>query len=153
MFHCNRSILLASLGLALTLGANMARAADANYMGRWTVSDEKPAYSSKGKLYKTIDIAPCGADFCGVAVSDNNVCGPTLFRFLTIHATNAELNGHGLWGSTKKKLRLTNYIEENVAKVYVGLADANYDFDSREASTPTFDANYKNIGKASCTTK
>jgi hypothetical protein len=148
--HLTHSILLASLGLAMTWGASMARA-DASYFGRWTVSDEKPVFSAKGKFYKTIDIAACGADFCGVAVSDGGECGPTLFRFLTAHATNEQLIGHGLWGAAKKRLEI-DYIIPDTEKPYVtlGLGDKDMDLTGREGSMPTFQANYKTAGDATC---
>jgi hypothetical protein len=153
-FHRNHSILLASLGLALTLCGGAARAENASYFGRWTVSDDKPAYSAKGKLYKTVDIAPCGNDFCGVSVDDQNHCGATLFRFLTIHAKNQQLIGHGVWGKTKKKIEL-DYATPAGEKPYVmlGLGADDMDITGRDGSIPTFQANYKNVGEASCNAK
>ena len=151
--HLSQSIVLGLLGLAITLGT--ARAEDdppANYFGRWTVSDDKPVFSSKGKFYKTFDIAPCGKDFCGVSVDDNNTCGPTLFRFLTIHATNENLTGHGLWGSVKKKLQISYAIPDNDKPyISIGLGSDDMDITGREGSVPTFEANYKSVGEASCT--
>jgi hypothetical protein len=152
-FHLGQSILLVGLGLVLTLGSTMARAENASYFGRWTVSDDKPVYSAKGKLYKTFDIAPCGKDFCGVSVDDNNKCGPTLFRFLTIHATNENLTGHGLWGSVKKKLQISYAIPgSDPPYITIGLGEDDMDITGREGSMPTFEANYKAVGKATCTT-
>ena len=72
------SFILVGLG-----GINAAYAEESHYFGRWTVSDDKPAFSAKGKLYKTFDVAPCGKDFCGISVSDSGSCGETLFRFLS----------------------------------------------------------------------
>ena len=144
----------AVFGLALTLAAPLARAAEVSYFGRWTVSDDKPAFSAKGKLYKTFDVAACGNDFCGVSVDDNNRCGPTLFRFLTVHAKNDDIIGHGLWGSTKKKLEIGYSRPDNAEpNIYLGLGADDMDLNGREGSIPTFEANYKNIGKATCTTK
>ncbi len=149
--HLSQPILLAAFGLALTLGGNMARADNANYFGRWTVSDDKPVFSAKGKLYKTIDVAPCSNDFCGVSVDDNNKCGPTLFRFLSIHAKNEELTGHGLWGSVKKKLQVGYTIPDNApAYMYLALGEDGMDITGREGSIPTFQANYKAAGEATC---
>ncbi len=148
---------LASLGLAVSL-AGVARAEDAdpktNYFGRWTVSDDKPVFSSKGKLYKTFDIAPCGKDFCGVSVGDGNSCGATLFRFLTAHAENVDLTGHGLWGQTKKKLMI-EYLDGETPNPYLmlGLGADDFDFGAREGSMPIFEANYKRTGDATCTAK
>ena len=155
MVHRRSSIAVASLGLALTLGANWAMAETSHFFGRWTVSDDKPVYSSKGKIYKTFDVAPCGKDFCGVAVKDDNSCGQTLFRFLTIHAGNDELTGHGMWGAQKKKLQVGYVLPSDGAKpyVYLGLGSDDMDFSGREGSTPTFQANYKNMGEAKCMAK
>lgn len=158
--HLAQPILLGSIALACAFGASVAgsnavRAEDnANYFGRWTVSDDKPAYSAKGKLYKTIDFAPCGNDFCGVSVDDENHCGPTLFRFLTIHAHNNELVGHGRWGDVKKKIMI-NYITVDGDKPYVmlGLGEDDLDLTGREGSLPAFEANYKQIGEATCKAK
>ena len=154
MVHRHSSIVVASLGLALTLGANWAMAETSHFFGRWTVSDDKPVYSSKGKIYKTFDVAPCGKDFCGVAVADDNSCGRTLFRFLTIHADNEEITGHGMWGAQKKKLQV-GYVAPQDAKpyVYLGLGADDMDFSGREGSTPTFQANYKSAGEAKCMAK
>jgi hypothetical protein len=74
--------LAAATGLALASGMVLAdaprqatggRAVAADprspYYGRWTVGGAKEVFSARGKLYKTIDIAPCGRDFCGVSVA------------------------------------------------------------------------------------
>jgi hypothetical protein len=83
LFH--RTALM-SIGLAaLSLAAPAAgEAAGSPFWGRWKVTSdgEAPVFSSRGRDYKTIDIAPCGKDFCGVSVKDNGQCGPVLFRFL-----------------------------------------------------------------------
>jgi hypothetical protein len=63
--------------------------ASSPYYGRWTVDDESPVFTARGRLYKTIDVAPCGRDFCGVSVDDAGTCGATLFRFFGRRA-----NGH-----------------------------------------------------------
>ncbi len=154
MFHINYSIATSIVGLALAWGTSAAHADTIQYYGRWTVSDEKPAFSAKGKFYKTIDMAPCGNDFCGVAVDDNDRCGPTLFRFFTTHAKDEELTGHGIWGSTKKKL-VIGYVTPSDAKpyVYLGLGADDMDLAGRDGSTPIFDASYKTTGKALCTAK
>jgi hypothetical protein len=151
MFHRTHSIAAAALGLALSLGANAALANTEHFYGRWTVSDDKPAYSAKGKLYKSIDMAPCGNDFCGVSVSDNNQCGPTLFRFFTTHAKDEDLSGHGLWGTAKKKLIMGFATPQDAkAYMYLGLGADDMDLGGREGSTPTFEANYNKIDEATC---
>ena len=132
-------------------GIAAAQAGDSHFYGRWTVSDDKPAFSSKGKLYKTFDVAPCFNDFCGVSVSDSGTCGQTLFRFLTIHSDMSELAGHGRWGGEKKKL-IINYYKagENPELLELGLGADDVDLTGREGSIPTFTANYARAGEAQC---
>jgi hypothetical protein len=150
--------LIASLtfGLGAILGSTVAKAETSQFFGRWTVSDDKPVFSQKGALYKTIDVAPCGADFCGVSVTETGTCGATLFRFLAEHANNPTLDGHGLWGDTKLKLQIEFIDPKNQqppAKgpgMLLGLGDNNFDFEGRESSMPKFQANYKPDGEAKC---
>lgn len=154
MFHHPHIIATVAAGLALTLGGNLAKADTAHFYGRWTVSDEKPAYSSKGKLYKTIDVSPCGKDFCGVSVDDGNRCGPTLFRFLTTHPKDEGLIGHGVWGAEKKKLSLSDIAGPGEKPaILIGLGADDMDITGREGSMPTFQANYENMGEATCRAK
>lgn len=152
MAHRTRVIASLTIGLALSLSGNLAYAATDRYYGRWTVSDDTPAYSSKGILYKTIDLAPCGDDFCGVSVADDDSCGRVLFRFLTSHADDELLVGHGKWGKTKKKLEL-GYAkpEDAVPYLYLALGSDDMDLTGREGSIPTFQANYERHGEAACT--
>jgi hypothetical protein len=154
MSHFKHSIAAAALGLALTCGTNLALADTSHFYGRWTVSDDKPAFSKKGMLYKTIDVSPCGNDFCGVSVSEDKTCGQTLFRFFTTHAKDEELSGHGVWGSIKKKLMM-GYATPQDAKayLYLGVGEDDMDFSEREGSVPTFQANYKLAGEVACTVK
>jgi hypothetical protein len=154
MFHRKQVIASCLLGLALTLSANMALAETEQYYGRWTVSDDKPAFSKKGILYKTIDIGPCNKDFCGVSVDEQNNCGGTLFRFFTSHKIDEELRGHAVWGDLKKTLIL-GLARPADAKpyVYLGLGEKDVDLSEREGSIPTFQANYKMMGTASCLAK
>jgi uncharacterized low-complexity protein len=145
--------LFLSLLATLVLASAAARAEDSQYFGRWTVSDDKPVFSAKGKLYKTFDVAPCGKDFCGISVSDKGSCGETLFRFLTIHAKDEELSGHGRWGATKKKLVVgLNTPQDEPKYVYLGLGNDDMDIGGRDGSMPTFQANYKRMGNAVCKT-
>ena len=151
----SRYLILAAGFILVGLYSNaVAQAADSQFFGRWTVSDDKPAYSAKGKQWKTFDVAPCGADFCGVAVDDKETCGATLFRFLTIHANSDELTGHGHWGAEKKKL-IIDYTKPDAGPngLYLGLGANDMDFSGREGSMPTFDANYKRMGDAVCTVR
>ena len=144
------SIGLAALGLALPAAAAPARP----YWGRWTVAEDNPVFSSRGREYKTIDIAPCGKDFCGVSVAADGSCGPTLFRFLTIHASNEELKGHVKWGNAKKTV-VIDYVKNDVEPPYVmlGIGEPDLDFSSREGSMPIFSANYTVKGEAHCFAK
>ena len=152
MAHRTHIIASLTLGLALSLSGSLAYAATDQYYGRWTVSDDKPAYSSKGLLYKTIDVAPCGNDFCGVSVADDNSCGVTLFRFLTTHEADEELVGHGKWGKAQKKLQLGYGAPENEKPyMYLGLGSDDMDLSGREGSIPTFQATYERQGAVACT--
>ncbi|MEO5808288.1 MAG: hypothetical protein ABIQ45_17435 [Devosia sp.] len=136
------------------MSGTLAHAATPEYYGRWAVSDEAPAYSSKGILYKTIDIAPCGNDFCGVSVADDSSCGDVLFRFFTTHTIDEELVGHGKWGKAKKKLEM-GYVasDPDPAYMYLALGADDMDMSGREGSIPTFQANYKRQGDVACKAK
>lgn len=145
-----------SLGLGAVLGSTVAKADTSHFFGRWTVSDDKPVFTKRGILYKTIDVAPCGADFCGVSVSAKGDCGATLFRFLTAHANEETLQGHGLWGDQKLKLQI-EFLDPKYADpptttpaFSLGIYDKNFEFDSRDGSLPKFQANYKPAGEAVC---
>ncbi|HEY4995589.1 MAG TPA: hypothetical protein VII21_04775 [Aestuariivirga sp.] len=136
---------------AIISGSTVAKAESSIYFGRWTNGEDKPVYSSRGILYKTIDIAPCGADFCGVSVDDKMGCGPILFRFLMIHANTDYLTGHGRWGNDKLKVILTPAGDPGPKQeLLIGLGDQSFDFEGREGSMPKFRAQYKNIGDAKC---
>lgn len=145
-----------SLGLGAMLVSTAAKAETSQYFGRWVVSDDKPAFTKRGILYKTIDVAPCGADFCGVSVSDKGDCGATLFRFLSIHSNVSLLEGHGLWGDQKLKLQIEYQDPKDqdppttTPGFMLGLGDKNFDFEGRDGSLPKFQANYKPAGAAVC---
>ena len=148
MFQAFARVGAVALTLAAAGGQNAARAGETKsiYFGRWTVDDPTDKFSPNGKLYRVIDIAPCGADFCGVSV-DVGACGATLFRFLAIHEGATELNGHGKWGADKKKLWVTKGVEGAALTVQLG----NEDFHpGSRMSAPTFDANYHKIGEPEC---
>ena len=149
-----RNHVVATLALGLTLGmcGNAAQAATEQYYGRWTVSDEEPAYSSKGIRYKTIDVAPCGEDFCGISVGEDNSCGEVLFRFLTTHAADELLVGHGRWGNAKKKLEMYYGDDSEAPYMFVALGSDDMDLSGREGSIPTFQASYERQGEVACTT-
>ena len=149
-----RNHVVATLALGLTLGmcGNAAQAATEQYYGRWTVSDEEPAYSSKGIRYKTIDVAPCGEDFCGISVGEDNSCGEVLFRFLTTHPADELLVGHGRWGNAKKKLEMYYGDDSEAPYMFVALGSDDMDLSGREGSIPTFQASYERQGEVACTT-
>jgi hypothetical protein len=147
-------IALLGLGLALAAVGHVAQAKDmpSLYFGRWTVDDPTDKFSANGKLYRMIDIAPCGADFCGVSVREGSACGATLFRFLASHANAELLTGHGKWGGAKKKMQIISSTgDDKVTVISIGLGGGDYDITAREGSMPTFEANYHKVSEASCT--
>jgi hypothetical protein len=159
--------LAAGAGLALASGIVMAEAprtaaathsaADPRspYYGRWTVSGEKEVFSSRGKLYRTIDIAPCGNDFCGVSVAANGACGATLFRFLARRTNDEMLRGHGVWGNERKNITVEYYVNEEAPggrMLDLNLGDG-HDFGERSDNIPKFTANYRPVSAARCTTR
>jgi hypothetical protein len=128
-------------------------AAQSVYAGRWSVSDDKSVFSSRGIYYKTIDIAPCGKDFCGVSVGKNGACGPVLFRFLA-KSVNSEngLNGHGRWGNQLKNVEIYAYRANDVAGgrfMNLNLGDG-HDFGERSGNMPKYSAGYSPAGAAHC---
>lgn len=170
VFHSIRHLsigLAAAGGLALASGMVLAEAPQRTgavrtvpdprspYFGRWTVSDGKERFSSRGQLYRTVDIAPCGRDFCGVSVSANGTCGPTLFRFLARNQRADMLRGHGVWGAQKKNITLEVYNNDDLPGgrvIDLNLGDG-YDFGERSDNIPKFTANYQPAGAARCTAR
>ena len=149
----HRALFISLLSLTAIGGGTAARAADPaiDYFGRWVVDDPTDKFSTNGKLYRVIDIAPCGADFCGVSVGEGQTCGTTLFRFLTAHAHDEMLSGHGKWGSEKKKLEISGSVDDKKnTLVSLGMGGEDYSMESREGSMPTFEASYHRTGEASC---
>lgn len=114
-------------------------------------------FSTRGKLYRTIDVAPCGKDFCGTSVSANGACGPVLFRFLGWRArAEEELRGHGAWGKVKKKAQLflydkydeaTEKVTGKTLELYLG---DGWDFGGRSDSMPAFHGMYRRTAAGSC---
>ncbi|MDB5679555.1 hypothetical protein [Sphingomonas bacterium] len=142
------------LGVAMLALAGPATAGPASslYYGRWTVSEDKPVFTPRGRLYKTIDVAPCGRDFCGVSVDDSGKCGPLLFRFLGKHAATEDLHGHGKWGDEQKNIVIMSYgstdTGENAGfELYLGDGAS---VGSRSGSMPKFHAGYRRLGNARC---
>ena len=138
---------------ALPTLAAPGAAASSPYYGRWTVSEDRPVFTARGRLYKTIDVVPCGRDFCGVSVDDRGTCGATLFRFLGRHANGTyELRGHGKWGDAKKNLEIyggdgAETEGDRSFDLYLG---DGHDFGGRSESMPKFHASYRRLGNGSC---
>lgn len=166
-----RTLFHAAIGLSISLGAGaailgfatspsdaMQQAANGNgspYYGRWTVNEEDPKFSSRGREYKNIDIAPCGKDFCGVSVSDSGACGKVLFRFLSKNRNADQLNGHGKWGTAKKNVVIYHWEDDETPptrglQIYLG---DGYNFGDRGGNMPMYEAPYKRTGVAYCKAK
>ncbi|MCW3847320.1 hypothetical protein OF829_08705 [Sphingomonas sp. LB-2] len=125
------------------------------YYGRWTVNEDRPVFTARGKLYKTIDIAQCGKDFCGVSVDDRGKCGAVLFRFLAKNVRADTLRGHGKWGNEQKNVVIYSYGEPEAGsprsfELYLG---DGHSFGERSGSMPKFHAEYKRTGNAKCSTR
>jgi hypothetical protein len=153
LFH---SRALMSIAAATSLGAlalSAAAASPSTYSGRWTVADDKPMFSTKGRFYKTLDVARCGGDVCGVSVAENGACGPTLFRFhAATLARNDPAKGHGRWGAVKKNIVLSSWTDQDLPggrRMNINLGDG-FDFGERSGNMPKYSAEYRPIGKASC---
>lgn len=145
--------LLGAGTLALASHAGQAAAPSGSpYYGRWQVEDAQARFSARGRPYKTIDIAPCGRDFCGVSVDDRGTCGATLFRFLTKHGDgNSRLQGHGAWGTLKKNVTIDYYQTDAAPGKGLELNLGNgWDFGERGGSMPMFNAAYTPRGDAQC---
>lgn len=157
LFHrlAGLSIMLA----AATTASAASAPASSRYYGRWAVADERPVFTARGREYKTIDIAPCGKDFCGVSVSDNGRCGAVLFRFLGHRARDEDaqdLRGHGKWGSARKNVLIYAFDdgESPAPKRQIGLyLGEGYDFGERGGSMPKYHADYARTGAAKCTAR
>lgn len=159
LFHRLAMLSIGLLGTVAGTGAQANAPASSLYYGRWSVAEERPAFTARGKLYKTIDIAPCGKDFCGVSVADGGKCGPVLFRFLGKRAhddADDYLRGHAAWGTAKKNVVIYSYDDDSTTPLtrtldlYVG---DGYDFGERSANMPKFHANYARKGAAACRAK
>jgi hypothetical protein len=140
---------MASGGIVMSAAA----ASPSTYGGRWTVSDPNPVFSAKGRFYKTVDVARCGNDVCGVSVADNGACGPTLFRFRTATlARNDPAKGHGRWGTVKKNIVVDTWADADLPggrRMLLSLGDG-YDFGERSGNMPKYSADYRPTGKAAC---
>ena len=133
----------------------MLAAGPSPYYGRWTVNEDKPVFTAKGQMYRTIDIAQCGKDFCGVSVGAKGSCGPVLFRFLMKRAASGDgLYGHAKWGTQTKNVQITTWELDpkdwpggREIDLYVG---DGHDFGDRSENMPKFHGEYKRIGTARC---
>ena len=156
LFHRLTGLSMAIAGL-VPLMSQAAAPASSDWYGRWTVSEDRPLFTARGQLYKTIDIAPCGNDFCGVSVNDAGRCGAVLFRFFGRRAGTPEtLQGHGRWGEGRKNVVIYPALSEDLPaaergfELYVG---DGYDFGGRSENMPKFHANYARRAAARCTTR
>ena len=144
------SMAAASLVAALPAAA----AAPAPWSGRWTVADDKPVFTARGRPYQTIDVAPCGGDVCGVSVGAGGRCGAALFRFSGRQAGEFTVHGHGRWGAERKNVVIERYdgTEQGPAGLDLYLGDG-YDVGGRSGSMPKFNATYRRTGAARCTAR
>ncbi len=147
--HCLAVMSIAAglIGTAVQAGP----AATSPYYGRWVSSDGERSFSSRGRDYRTIDIAPCGNDFCGVSVGANGQCGPVLFRFLAKRATADDaLRGHGKWGKDRKNVVIYYFDSDEDGKQLELYLGKGYDFGERSDNMPSFHTIYAPRGKAVC---
>lgn len=150
------AVALGFLALTTLASAPAAAAGQSPYYGRWTVNDDEAKFSSKGLAYKTIDIAPCGRDFCGVSINANGTCGQVLFRFLGRHADGKTmLKGHAKWGAVQKNITIDSFEDETYpGKVGFDLnLGEGYNFNERDGNIPKFYGTYKRIGASRCTAR
>lgn len=148
-------IIIASLGMTASMAQAAAAGTGSPYFGRWTIENKEDQFSAKGRSYKTIDIAPCGKDFCGVSVNTaSGTCGPTLFRFLSKNkAGNTALRGHGKWGTARKNITVYTYDDSNNDKILSLLLSNGVALNERSGSMIIFDGSYERLGAAKCMTK
>jgi hypothetical protein len=136
--------------LSIAMGQNAARAESptSDMFGRWVADDLNDKFSANGKLYRKIDIAPCGHEVCGVS-ADGGACGVTLFRAPRVRE-DTNLDGRGKWGAGEKLFVITGYGAGADLTLTFELGDKEARLGTR-GSMPTFVVNYKRIGKALCT--
>lgn len=155
LFHC-----LAALSiLAAAGGATAAAPASSLYYGRWTVAEERPVFTPRGREYKTFDLAPCGNDFCAVSVGEGGRCGATLFRFFGHRAkagADGYLQGHAKWGNARKNVVVYTQDEgegpQTIRQLNLFIGDG-YDFGERGGSMPKYHSYYKRVAAARCTAR
>jgi hypothetical protein len=118
--------------------------------GQWQSSEPVANFSARGKLYRTIDIAPCGPDtFCGVSVGAKENCGQTLFRFYIKHLADGDtsITGHASWGDHKEAAQI--WFDDNSLNIMLAADSAT--FTERSGSVPIFTTEYHKTGESKCT--
>jgi hypothetical protein len=144
------SMLAAAAGMAAVGGTGVLAKRQNVYVGRWTVYDDRPIFSSRGMPYKTVDILACGNDYCGVSVGKNGACGPTLFRFeMKPVESEKGLSGRGRWGNQMKNIEIYADQEKAGRLMDLYLGDG-HSFDKRSGSMATYTAFYRPRGAAHC---
>jgi hypothetical protein len=124
--------------------------------GRWTVDEARPIFTARGRLYKTVDIAPCGRRFCGVSVGDDGKCGALLFRLSMPAADWSDgLYGRSKWGNGQQDFGIydgTEVQSKHFTRIELSVGN-EIDFNSRSGSMPKFQAAYRRLGAARCVAK
>lgn len=95
---------------------SVANTPDASIGGRWQGDNYRMAALSPGcdggKCKLTLDIVPCGADWCGIEVSATDTCGATALK---LDSGKAETSG----GTTfEGRLELASGTEPYVIRAY-----------------------------------
>jgi hypothetical protein len=124
-----------------------------NPYGRWAVNEKRPVFTARGRLYKTIDVSPCGRGFCAVSVSDDGKCGVLLARFPKVTRDWLDgVYGRGKWGAGQQDIVIYDNSDAqrpNYRSIGVSLGDG-IDFGSRGGNMPKFEATYDRLGNARC---
>lgn len=126
--------------------------------GRWQTNQQDQQFSRNGRAYRSVDIVPCGAGFCGVSVASNGACGATLFRFPSHRrSTDDQIRGRAIWGSAPKNLAIEYHDKDHpseydgddqrVLQIYLG---NGHSFSERGGSMPVFVTTYDPHGAARC---
>ena len=146
-----RILMLSGLALVASVVSDVQAAKPASYLGRWTLDEETPQLSVRGRPYQTVDIVTCGAGLCGISVTAKRSCGETLFR-LANNKRESRFIGNGKWGNSKKNIVIYDEQSEGEKGIQIMLGDG-YDLGSRSENMPKYDGDYKRIGAAKCSIK
>ncbi len=153
-FHLRSRLSICALSslAALTVAAHSSATPKAAnpYYGRWTVSEDRPIFTARGRLYKTLDVAACGRGFCGISVDDKGICGATLFRFA--RHPEVDLLGHGKWGDAVKNIQISwdeGDPDHAATTMELSLGDG-HDFGGRSGNMPKFRGEYRRVSEARC---